>query len=276
MQQYQPSLHWQFPAAAKFGRIIPKEKLYEQTNANAYLKQLFVEQVAQIKWAYKLAENTINLSKTQEVEEIEIIQIKLKTHTLDEKILTAMDKVIPHPTVFMLIREQQQGAIELAYKAAHKQKTQQEKWQHSQYLQSAWLQPESKPPLPLPPATNLQGLYHQLLEALMPQIDDGLAHHLSVESKEENKIQETQSPVYELNLDEESSTVQTINRGKQGPSSKRTLEQKLAALAEISALDKKLSQIKNKRDKEKQFNRRLALNDQFKTLALQLKKLKAL
>ena len=236
MQQHQPSLHWQFPSGAKFGRIIPKEKLYEQTNANADLKQLFVEQVAQIKWAYKLAHNTVNLSKTQEVEEIEIIQIKLKTHALDEKILTAIDQAIPHPTVFMLIREQQQGAIELAYKAAHKQKTQQEKWQHSQYLQSAWLQPESNPPLPLPPATNLQGLYHQLLEALMPQTDNG--------------------PLL-------------------GQSSKRTLEQKLAALAEISALNKKLSQIKNKRDKEKQFNRRLALNDQFKTLALQLKKLKA-
>ncbi|MEY8215508.1 MAG: DUF4391 domain-containing protein, partial [Colwellia sp.] len=93
------------------------------------------------------------------------------------------------------------------------------------------------PPLPLPPATNLQGLYHQLFEALMPQTDNG--------------------PLL-------------------GQSSKRTLEQKLAALAEISALNKKLSQIKNKRDKEKQFNRRLALNDQFKTLALQLKKLKAL
>ena len=71
-KQNQPRLHWKFPEAAKFGRVIPKEKLYSQAGANAELKQLFVEQVAQIKWAFKLAESTINLAKTEQVHELEV------------------------------------------------------------------------------------------------------------------------------------------------------------------------------------------------------------
>ena len=77
----QPKLHWRFPEAAKFGRVIPKEKLYSQAGVSAQLKQLFVEQVGQIKWAYKLAETTINLAKHEQVDEIEIIQIKLKNRS---------------------------------------------------------------------------------------------------------------------------------------------------------------------------------------------------
>ena len=38
-KQNQPRLHWTFPEAAKFGRVIPKEKLYSQAGANADLKQ---------------------------------------------------------------------------------------------------------------------------------------------------------------------------------------------------------------------------------------------
>ena len=43
-----PIIHWRFPEAAKFGRVIPKEKLYQQANVSAALKQRFVEQVGQI------------------------------------------------------------------------------------------------------------------------------------------------------------------------------------------------------------------------------------
>ena len=77
-KQNQPRIHWKFPNVAKFGRVIPKEKLYNQAGANAELKQLFIEQVAQIKWAYKLAENTINLAKTEQVHELEVITNKTK------------------------------------------------------------------------------------------------------------------------------------------------------------------------------------------------------
>lgn len=270
-----PKLHWRFPEAAKFGRVIPKEKLYSQAGVSAQLKQLFVEQVGQIKWAYKLAETTINLTKTEQVDEIEIIQIKLKTNMLSPQILAAIDKAIPHPTVFVLQREQQ-GETEIAYIAAHKQKaaattkenkternrehkkeSTKEKWQQSQYLQSEWLKPEEPDCIAakqLPTATHLQGLYELLLEALLPL---EISHSLT-----------------ETTSDNNADAARNGQTTEEHPTrSKRTIDEKLADLAEIEALNKKIRQVKNKRDKEKQFNRRRELNDQFKALNKQLAKL---
>ena len=41
--------------------MLPKNKIYEHSGANTRLKDLFVEQVEQIVWQYKLAPETINL-----------------------------------------------------------------------------------------------------------------------------------------------------------------------------------------------------------------------
>jgi len=267
-KQNQPHIHWKFPETAKFGRVIPKEKLYSQAGASAELKQLFVEQVAQIKWAYKLAESTINLAKTEKVHELEVIHIKLKGQTLDEKILIAIDKAIPHPTLFILTRDAKQGdkregvndtketnitEQEIAYQAAHKLKTitqsNKEKWQQSAYLKSQWLVPSSQHSEPLPAATSLESLYTQLLEALMP-----------LDFQDDKKEQSTK------NLQEPKSA----NEHTKSQQKKRSLEDKLADLAAIKKLNKQIEQTKAKRDKEKQFNRKRELNDQFKTLKKQL------
>ena len=287
-QQAQPSIHWKFPKTAKFGRVIPKEKLYQQAGVNAELKQCFVEQVSQIKWAYKLAENTLNLDKTDQVHELEVIHIKLKAQTLDEKILRAIDKAIPHPTLFILRREVKttgQTAAdkareqEICYQAAHKVKliagsksaTQKEKWQQSIYLKSQWLRPASQPATPLPAATNLERLYNQLLEALMPT---GLNVEIDIETDVEtdvevNTVQDVSKP-YASELDasehETAPLTKTINQ-------KRSLAEKLATIEKIEALSKQVNQVKAKRDKEKQFNRRRELNDQFKALKKQLAEL---
>lgn len=310
MENKLPRLHWQFPAAAKFGRVIPKEKLYSQVGANAQLKQLFVSQIAQIKWAFKLAENTTNLAKTEQVEEIEIIQIKLKTQSLDEKLLAAIDKAIPHPTVFLLQRqkqgqgqgqsqEQEQGQTEISYQAAYKQKvitgkatgakktatTTKEKWQQSHYLQSAWLTADNAATQALPAATTLQGLYQLLLEALLPQFASyNIASHNIAASYQAPKKEglTTQAP----GINETPIKKAPISKAVEDPdalsklatvlkTTPPSLQEKLTTLAEIETLTKQLAQVKNKRDKEKQFNRRQALNDQFKRLAAQLDKLKA-
>lgn len=277
-QQNQPRIHWQFPPAAKFGRVIPKEKLYQQVGANAELKQLFIEQVGQIKWAYKLAESTINLAKTEQVDELEVIHIKLKTHSLDEKILTAIDKAIPHPTIFMLSREakkEEQEQIEIAYQAAHKLKlttpSNKEKWQQSIYLKSQWITPASQLAEPLPGAINLERLYHQLLEALMPlDVREGQDRSELHEIREATKPFSSQSSVPSL----VKSTQQGGLKLDKPDQNKRSLEEKLAAIAAIAVLNKQIKQTKIKRDKEKQFNRKLELNDQFKALKKQLAELK--
>jgi hypothetical protein len=58
----QPSALFAYPKQAEFGRPLPKNKIYERSGANTRLKDLFVEQVEQIVWRYKLAPETINLA----------------------------------------------------------------------------------------------------------------------------------------------------------------------------------------------------------------------
>lgn len=242
-----PKRHWRFPEAAKFGRVIPKEKIYQQASVNAQVKQQFVDQIVQIKWAFKLAENTLNLAKTEQVKEIEVIRIKLKGKMLDQAILATIDKVIPHQTLFILERRGLQECTEQAYIAAHKHKaiSVKEKWQQSHYLQTAWFTAESLEAIPLPTATNLQRLYEQLLDALIPRRD--------------NEVKEVPPENY---LGREANNVTEV-------------ENKIATLAEIEVLKKKLQQVKTKRDKEKQFNRRCQLNDDYKALNKQLAQLQA-
>ena len=150
----------------------------------------------------------------------------------------------------MLTRDAKETNItehEIAYQAAHKLKTitqsNKEKWQQSAHLKSQWLAPSSQHAVPLPAATSLENLYSQLLEALIPLGFQG-----------ENNVQEPKS-AYEHTKPQQK---------------KRSLEDKLADLAAIEALNKQIEQTKAKRDKEKQFNRKRELNDQFKTLKKQL------
>lgn len=72
-----------YPKQAVFGRTLPKNKIYEHSGANARLKDLFVEQVEQIVWQYKLAPETINLPARLGVPELQIFSIQLKTSELN-------------------------------------------------------------------------------------------------------------------------------------------------------------------------------------------------
>jgi hypothetical protein len=55
---------FEYPKQAYFGKTIPKSKFYEYGTVSNNLKDLFVRQVDQIQWLYKLAPETINLPST--------------------------------------------------------------------------------------------------------------------------------------------------------------------------------------------------------------------
>ena len=64
-----------YPKNAFFGKTIPKTKFYEHGNVSNKLKDLFVKQVDQITWLYKLAPETINVQSTKDVPEIQVFEI---------------------------------------------------------------------------------------------------------------------------------------------------------------------------------------------------------
>lgn len=153
-----------YPKSAAFGRVVPKNKIYEHAGANTALKDLFVREVDQILWRFKLAPETTNLDATSAVTEIQVFGISLKTGRLDEAVLRAIDKAIPFPLIFELTWRGKRKAT-----AAFKRPSEADgsKWVISEYFATQWV-PEDAPRQPLPVALDLGALYERLLSAMMP------------------------------------------------------------------------------------------------------------
>jgi len=153
-----------YPQAAKFGRVIPKNKIYEYADARTALKERFVAEVDQITWAYKLAPETINLGGSDDVPEIQVFVVKQRGDTLSEDVLRAMDRAIPFPILFELV-----SGAKLRTVAAFKRPNEggKSKWVVSEYFWSDWQEEGAERAL-LPVALDLTGLYDKILTALMP------------------------------------------------------------------------------------------------------------
>jgi hypothetical protein len=154
-----------YPKSAQFGRVIPKSKIYEHAGANTALKDLFVAQVDQIVWKYKLAPETTNLPAAKSITEIQVFAISLKLATLHSDVLRAIDRAIPFPLIFEIACVSRSQTI-----AAFKRPSSSDsaKWVVSDYFASEWT-PSNTPRTPLPVALDIASLYDKVLTALMPE-----------------------------------------------------------------------------------------------------------
>lgn len=153
-----------YPPQAAFGRPLPKNKLYEKAGANTRLKDLFVAQVDQIVWQYKLAPETINLPARPGVPELQVFSIHLKTPELHHDVLRCIDGAVQFPIVFELNHE---GCTQMV--ACHKRPSEADasQWVCSDYFASPW-QPATASRQALPVVLDLAALYETLLRTLIP------------------------------------------------------------------------------------------------------------
>jgi hypothetical protein len=153
-----------YPTKARFGRKIPKSKLYENASVNTKLKDKFVNQIEKIVWQYKLAPDTLNLDATNKVPEIQIFNIYLKAKEVDQALLEVIDKAINYPIIFQ-IHKGNKVKIKAAYKRPSESAN--NKWVIESYFESEWLDKYSTKQ-PMPQALDLGKLYEQILKSLMP------------------------------------------------------------------------------------------------------------
>lgn len=153
-----------YPKQAAFGRTLPKNKIYEHSGANTRLKDLFVEQVEQIVWQYKLASETINLPAKPSVPELQIFSIHLKTAELNQDVLRCIDGAVQFPIIFELSFDGRTQVV-----AAYKRQSESDasRWVLSDYFATAWL-PSDIERVAMPVALDLGGLYEQVLYRLIP------------------------------------------------------------------------------------------------------------
>lgn len=190
---------FQYPEKAYFNRTIPKTKFYENANINKSVKDAFISQIQQIVWAYKLSPETINLSATKSLLEIQVFNIHLKEPDLNESVLLSIDKAIPHPIIFQLIYDQQLKVI-ATYKRPNE--SDETKWVIDQYYSSGWITPQEQLQLrtPLPMALNLSGLYEQMLKELIPiEAKDG--ENIREQSARLKEITQKQAEIKKLEAD---------------------------------------------------------------------------
>jgi hypothetical protein len=217
-----------YPKQAYFGKIIAKSKIYKHANISAALKEKFVAQIDKITWQYKLAPETINLTATPAVSEIQIFDIKLKANEADEALLRVIDKAIPFPIIYQIYRGEGKVKVKAAYKRPSD--ADKSKWVIEAYVESDWM-PADAPKSALPIALDLSTLYEQMLKALIPK------------------------------------TLPIVER-------RGSMKEQMELIEAIKAKERAYEKLKAKRDKEKQFNKKVKLNEELRTLKNKIEKLK--
>ena len=154
---------YKFPQQAKVDRLIPKNKFYEQGKANTKLEQLFVDQVENIRWAYKLASSTIHLQDQEDLKEIQIFRVKSRVEDLDVSILSFIDKLILTPIIFEVVYQDKVKVV-----ATYKRLNQADKTKAviGQYYASDWLEDADRVELPL--YLKLADLYEHFIAQILP------------------------------------------------------------------------------------------------------------
>lgn len=90
----------ELPKECIVDKFIPKKIFYEKVNLSSNLKQEFVDKIDKIYWKYKISEDTLNISKTENVEEIEIFELTLKEKVNCQNIIKVITKNIPYIILF--------------------------------------------------------------------------------------------------------------------------------------------------------------------------------
>ena len=172
---------YKFPPQAKVDRLIPKNKFYEQGKANTKIEQLFVDQVENIRWAYKLASSTIHLQDQEDLKEIQIFRVKSRVEDLDVSILSFIDKLILTPIIFEVVYQDKVKVV-----ATYKRLNQADKTKAviGQYYASEWLEDHDRIELPL--YLKLADLYEHFIAQILPitsSEDSGDDESVSIELK---------------------------------------------------------------------------------------------
>ncbi len=212
-----------YPPSAAVSRGVPKTRIYRHAGADKALRELFTTQVDQIIWKFKLAPETIRLSATRSVTEIQIFEVALRAETLDEDVLRALDRAIPSALIFELTYAGKRRVT-----AAFKRPGEADGTRRitSGYFAADWV-PEGTPREPLPVAVDLGALYDRILTAIIP------------------------APA------------------KAG----EDIRSRVARMEAVGAQTRVVERIRARLGREKQFNKRVAINAELRAAKLELERL---
>lgn len=223
-----------YPISAKVDKLIAKTTFYQKGNANRHIERLFVEQIQSIHWAYKLSGDTINLSSTDKMPEIQIFVINSRVADLSLEILAFIDKLIPSCIIFEIVY---QDKIKVIATNKRPNESDPQKVVLGAYYASDWQMPNTRQDLPM--VLSLSALYEWILEQLVIT-HFGLSSNQLMPSCHENQ------------------------------KTNWTIDDKIQQAQKIATLTKEIQALQNKIHKEKQFNKQVQMNLVLQKLKRQL------
>ena len=91
-----------FPTTTIVDTVVPKSKFYRFMEVNQRMKTHFVNDVESIRWLYKLSPDTLNVTATEDMKEIEVFVATLKDGDCPTDLFTFIDTNMPRHIVFIL------------------------------------------------------------------------------------------------------------------------------------------------------------------------------
>ena len=93
---------FELPKSCYVNKFIPKKVFYEKVGVSSNVKEEFINLVDRITWLYKLSEDTLGLTKTDEIEEIQIFQINVKEKKIPLSVIKTITKGVQYKILFII------------------------------------------------------------------------------------------------------------------------------------------------------------------------------
>ena len=91
-----------FPTSTIVDSVVPKTKFYHFMEVNPRMKAHFVNDVESIRWLYKLSPDTLNVTASEEMPEVEVFVATLKQADCPTDLFTFIDIHMPRHLLFVL------------------------------------------------------------------------------------------------------------------------------------------------------------------------------
>ena len=167
------------PKTCEVNRFVAKKKFYEHTNMSETVKNSFINDIEKITWDYKLATDTLNLSKTDNVIEIEIFTINLSNKTIPNSALKVINKSIPYKILFNLICDN-----DYCYALIENDSIYNTNWNEEIDFQFNGL--------------NLENVWNNIIKQVIKETDNNSSIDVILDNK--NKIDELKSKINKLKI----------------------------------------------------------------------------
>ena len=93
---------FELPKSCYVNKFIPKKIFYEKVGVSSNVKEEFINLVDRITWLYKLSEDTLGLTKTEEIEELQIFQIDVKEKRIPINVIKTITKGVQYKVLFVI------------------------------------------------------------------------------------------------------------------------------------------------------------------------------